>query len=223
MILNAYSLQSKYLLFFQSPPYLAPVSGILTITESCCKLNQYPMHRQNVTPTVRLEELPKVTLQPKVRLLQGERVLPSSVTSTALPAAVCQGRHLPGAPPGCWGGSASRQWDGKREWEEGATFARKGQPRHRPTTTIWVCRAPSWPGNLLPWKLIISEHLGRIWPLKTVHFIQRAHTHVCGYDSWLSSGLILQFPPYLFLPMDHSFLCSLPLCPGSQDQGLLSV
>ena len=77
MILNAYSLQSKYLLFFQSPPYLAPVSGILTITESCCKLNQYPMHRQNVTPTVRLEELPKVTLQPKVRLLQGERSYPA--------------------------------------------------------------------------------------------------------------------------------------------------
>lgn len=72
---------------------------------------------------------------------------------------------------------------------------REGQPGHRPTTAIWVCGAPSWPGNLLPWKLTISEHLGRIRPLKTVHFIKRAHTRVCGCDSWLSSGLILRFPP----------------------------
>lgn len=97
-------------------------------------------------------------------------------------------------------------------------FARKGQAGHRPTTTIWVCGAPSWPGNLLPWKLIISEHLGRIRPLKTVHFIKRGHTHVCGCDSWLTSGLILQFPPYL-LPMDHSFLVLYPCVQRAKIRG----
>lgn len=156
-------------------------------------------HRQDVTPTVRPSDPPKVTLQAKALPPPGPAVFPCSITSPALQAAVCPGGQ---AGPPAWSAPRILGWECRLRagWKRGA---RRGQPGHEPAATTWVCMVPSWPGSLPPWKLIISELLGRTQPLKILNcFMNRAHAGVCGCDSWLNSGLILQtispvsFPAY---------------------------
>ena len=159
MILNAYSLQSKYLTFFQSLLYALPVSGILRIRESCCKPNQYP----DITGRMSHPLWGSGSCPRSACPLQGEwsYQAPSQALVSRLlcvRGGACLERPL-GAGVGVQAESGVEKGSGRRE----------GQPGHRPMTAIWVCGAPSWPGNLLSWKLTISEHLGRIQPLKTVH------------------------------------------------------